>query len=128
MDKKISILAIDDDATQLSLFRSVLHPKYDVWTVNSASSAIKFMNSNDVDVILLDISMPNITGFDFLTDIRKIPSYMGVPIIIVSGNIGPEFFAEARKSSAFDVLGKPVDPERLIEVIEKSYLSNKKAG
>ena len=121
-NEKKSVLAIDDDATQLKVFRNILHPKYDIWTVNSASNALNFMNSNQVDVILLDISMPNITGFDFLDDIRKIPSYFVVPIIIVSGKSGQDFFAEARASSAFDVLSKPVEPDALIAVIERALV------
>ena len=120
MDKKKSVLAIDDDAVQLKLYRNILHPEYDIWTVNSASNALNFMNSNVVDVIILDIAMPNITGFDFLYDIRKIPTYMKVPIIIVSGKGGQDFFAEARNSSAFDVLTKPVEPEQLVSVVEKA--------
>ena len=120
MEKKTSVLAIDDDAVQLRLFRNILHPTYDIWTVNSATNAINFLNANQVDVILLDIAMPNITGFDFLYDIRKIPSYMEVPIIIISGKTGNEFLTEARNSSAFDVLSKPVEPDLLIATIERA--------
>ena len=69
--------------------------------------------------------MPNISGFDFLYDIRKIPSYMHVPIIIISGNTEKEFFKEARSSSAFDVLTKPVKKEVLISIIEKALPSVK---
>jgi len=64
--------------------------------------------------------MPNISGFDFLYDIRKIPSYIEVPIIIVSGNTDREFFTKARNSSAFDVITKPVGKELLIQTIEKA--------
>ena len=125
MEKKIAVLAIDDDATQLTMFRNILHPEFEVWTVNSASNAINFLNANQVDTILLDISMPDISGFDFLNDIRKIPSYFKVPIIIVSGNTGNEFFTEARKSSAFDVLSKPVEPDALIATIKKAVAQEK---
>jgi CheY-like chemotaxis protein len=118
-DKKI-VLAIDDNVTQLDIFRGILDIKYDIRVVKSASHAINFLNSNKVDVILLDIEMPNVSGFDFLNDIRKIPSYMDVPIIIVSGNKGQDFFNQARNSSAFDVLSKPVKPEILIETIGKA--------
>jgi len=118
-NKKI-VLAIDDNLVQLDIFQKVLIPKYDVRPVKSASDAISFLNSNKVDVILLDIEMPNINGFDFLYDIRKIPSYMNVPIIIVSVNSGKEFFDKARNSSAFDVLTKPVRKELLIGTIEKA--------
>ena len=47
------------------------------------------------------------SGFHFLYDIGKIPSYMDVPIITVSSNIGQDFFNKARNSAAFDVMTKP---------------------
>ena len=120
MDNKKAVLSVDDNLTMLDMFRKMLEGNYRISTVNSASNALNFLNNNKVDVILLDIEMPNITGFDFLYDIRKIPSYMDTPIIIVSGNSGREFFEEAKKSSAFDVLTKPVNKDQLIDVIEKS--------
>lgn len=119
VEKKI-ILAIDDNVTQLDIFHKMLTPKYDIRVVKSASDAIVFLNSNLVDIILLDIEMPNISGFDFLNDVRRIPSYMLVPILIVSGNTGHDFFVQARNSSAFDVLTKPVQPDVLINAIERA--------
>ena len=117
--KKI-VLAIDDNTMQLDMFEKMLSSRYDVRTVNSASHAINFLNSDKADVILLDIEMPNISGFEFLGDIRTLPSYMAVPIIIVSGKTGQDFFEQARSSGAFDVLSKPVKTEALITVIEKA--------
>ena len=118
-NKKI-ILAIDDNVQQLTEFKHMLVPKYDLRVVKAASEALSFLNKNKSDLILLDIEMPNISGFQFLDDIRKIPSYFEVPIIIVSGNTGQDFFNQARNSSAADVLTKPVAPEALIEAIEKA--------
>ena len=118
-DKKI-VLAIDDNVQQLNEFKSILVPKYDLRVVKSASEAIGFLNKNKSDIILLDIEMPNISGFEFLHDIRKIPSYIIVPIIIVSGNSGKEFLEKARNSSAADVLTKPVNPQMLINSIEEA--------
>ena len=120
MENKTKILAIDDNVTQLKEFTLILTPKYDLRVVKSSTDALSFLNLNEVDIILLDIEMPNISGFEFLYDIRKIPSYMKVPIIIISGNSGAEFLKEARASSAADVLGKPVNHERLIAAIEKA--------
>ena len=117
------ILAIDDNMVQLNIFKTILATKYDIQTANSASHALNFLNNNKVDAILLDIEMPNISGFDFLYDIRKIPSYIKVPIIIVSGKTGQGFFELAKSSSAFDVLTKPVIPETLIHTIEKAITS-----
>ena len=120
MENKKVVLAIDDNVQQLKEFKLVLVPKYDLRVVKAASEALSFLNKSESDIILLDIEMPNISGFEFLEDIRKIPSYMHVPIIIVSGNTGEDFFKKARESTAADVLTKPVNPETLIEVIEKN--------
>ena len=119
MEKRKIVLAIDDSVPQLKEYDLILVPKYDLRVVKSASEAMSFLNKHESDIILLDIEMPNISGFQFLGDIRKIPSYINVPIIIVSGNSGEEFFTQARNSSAADVLSKPVKPEVLIETIEK---------
>ena len=118
-DKNI-VLAIDDDKIQLAVFKGILARKYDLRTANSASEAMNYINNNPADVILLDFKMPNISGFDFLNDIRKIPSYVDVPIIFVSGNEGKEFLEQAKASTAFAVMSKPVVPEDLIKTIEKA--------
>ena len=123
MAENRKILAIDDNAVQLNIFKTILTPKYSLYTANSASHALNFLNNNKIDAILLDIEMPNISGFDFLYDIRKIPSYTKVPIIIVSGKTGQDFFDQAKNSSAFDVLTKPVIPETLIQTIEKALVT-----
>jgi CheY-like chemotaxis protein len=119
MEGKPVILAIDDNPVQLKLFKEMLVPQYDLRVVKAASEALNFLNSTDVDLILLDIEMPNISGFEFLKDIKKIPSYLEVPIIIVSGNTGADFLQSARSSGANDVLTKPVTAEMLTHSINK---------
>ena len=120
MESKKVILAIDDNVQQLKEFQLILVPKYDLRVVKSASEALNFLNLNKVDVILLDIEMPNISGFEFLGDIRKIPSYIEVPIIIVSSHTEEDFLKQARSSTAADVLSKPVKLPMLFSAIEKA--------
>jgi DNA-binding NtrC family response regulator len=119
-NKKI-VLAIDDNLQQLSEFKTMLGQKYDLRVVKAASEAISFLNKNQADVILLDIEMPNISGFEFLDDIKKIPTYVNVPVIIVSGNSGHEFFSKARSSTASAIITKPVNADALTDAIEKAY-------
>ena len=118
-DKKV-VLAVDDNPVQLKLYKEMLVPRYDLRVAKSASDALHFLNTNKSDIILLDIEMPNISGFEFLADIRQILSYTKVPIIIVSGNKGQEFYQKARASSASDVLTKPVTEESLVSSIQKA--------
>ena len=125
MEIKKIILAIDDNMSQHLLFQGILVPQYILRAVKSTTDALIFLNANKVDLILLDIEMPNISGFEFLADIRLIPSYFDVPIIIVSGKSGDDFIDQARNSSAFDVLAKPVDPKNLVNTIERALASQK---
>jgi len=124
MSEKKIVLAIDDNVQQLSEFKSFLVPQYDLRVVKSASEAIAFLIRNTADVILLDIEMPNISGFEFLNDIRRVPTFVKTPVIIVSGNTGQEFLNTAKNSDVFDVLIKPVKPEALISMIESAIADN----
>ena len=123
-DKKI-VLSIDDNPVDLNTFQGILVPRFILRAAKSASDALAYLNSHKADIILLDIEMPNISGFEFLSDIRRIPSYITVPIIIVSGKTGQDFLDEAKRSSAFDVISKPVNPQNLIETIEKALAAKK---
>ena len=122
MDEKKIVLGIDDNLQQLSEFRSILVPLYDLRVVKSASEAIAYLIRNTADVILLDIEMPNISGFEFLSDLKKIPTFAETPVIIVSGNTGQDFYNTAKNSGVVDVLIKPVKPDILISTIERALL------
>jgi two-component system chemotaxis response regulator CheY len=74
-----------------------------------------------VDIVLLDIEMPNVSGLEFLQDIRRIPSHSHVPIIIISSKSGEEFDNQVKASTATDVLAKPIAPEKLVAIIEKYF-------
>ena len=121
MEKK-RILAIDDSTAQLTTYQGILSSQYTFRAAKSASDAISFLNSNQVDMVLLDIEMPNVSGFEFLKDIRRIPSYMQVPIIIISSKSGEEFDNQVKNSTAADVLAKPIVPEKLVAIIEKHFI------
>ena len=119
METKKKILAIDDSMPQINTYQGILSSRYIFRAAKSASEAISFLNTNQVDLVLLDIEMPNISGFEFYKDIKRIPSYMNVPIIFVSSKTGDDFLRQVKESGAADFLGKPVDPEVLIRTIEK---------
>jgi len=122
MTDKKTVLAIDDNVQQLDEYKNMLSANYDLRLVKSAAEAIIFLNRGTADIILLDIEMPNISGFTFLEDIKAIPGYSDVPIIIVSGNSGAEFLERAKNSRASDVLIKPVKQETLINTIERDFI------
>ena len=123
MEKKgrKSILAIDDNVTQLKIFEKLLKSVYELALVKSASEALGLLQNRSFDLILLDIEMPDVSGFEFLHEIRKIPEYMTKPVVIVTSHSEPDFLAHAKKSSASGVLTKPVDSEQLHKTIELAF-------
>ena len=119
MEKK-KILAIDDSMAQLNTYQGILSSNYIFRAAKSASEALSFLNSTQADIVLLDIEMPNISGFEFLKDIKRIPSYVRVPVIIISSKSGPDFDNQVKNSDVAGVLSKPIVPQQLIEAIEKN--------
>lgn len=120
MAQKETILAIYDNLQHINNFRSFLVPKYNLRIAKSSLEAISSLNGNTPDIILLDIEMQNISAFEFIKNIQKIPFYCEIPIIIAGCSASLEFFEKAEKSSVYDVLTKPIKPECLIQTIEKA--------
>ena len=127
MNEKKIILAVDDSLQQLIEFKSMLIPKYDLRVVKSAAEAASFLVKNSADVILLDIEMPNISGFEFLDDLKKIPGFLNTPVIIVSGNSGQDFINRAKDSNVYEILTKPVKPDVLVSLIDKAVSGTRPA-
>jgi PleD family two-component response regulator len=115
MEQKKIILAIDDMATDLASLRAVIDKKFDVRVSRSAGTAMKMLETIQVDLVLLDIEMPGMSGFEFLHALRKNPSKVNIPVIVVSSHSSEEFFSHAKKQGADGCIAKPVNPEELLE-------------
>jgi len=124
-DKK-KILAIDDDPMILRVFIALLSPVYDLRIARSASEAMALMEQLVPDIFLLDIEMPDISGFEFLHTIKKNPKFMNIPVVIVSGHSEEKFIAHAEKSGASAVVAKPVEKENLFQKITYAFENPKK--
>jgi PleD family two-component response regulator len=115
------ILAVDDDPVALKILVNFLTPAYDVVTSLSAADATIELNKSLPDLILLDIEMPDISGFEFLHTVKKNPRYMKIPVLIVSGHSGEEFVTHAKKYGASDFVAKPIDKEDFFQKIEYAF-------
>ena len=67
------ILTVDDDSVMNVHVMSSLKANYRVVTLNSGKAALKFLSENDVDLVILDINMPEVSGFQVYDEMRKIP-------------------------------------------------------
>lgn len=107
-DKKI-VLAIDDAAINLATIKAILSNDMDVRVAKSAEVALFILGSVKVDLILLDIEMPGMSGFDFLEVLREIPDVSRTPVIFVTSHANAGFVARASKRGVKEYIVKPIN-------------------
>jgi DNA-binding NtrC family response regulator len=119
------VLIVDDEAEFAStLAERLVLRSYDAKAVYSAQEAIAFIHANPPDVVLLDLRMPGIGGFEVLNTIKGIDPT--IEIILLTGQPKTEGMSEGIPTGLFDYVIKPVDIGELIKKINTA--SEKRAG
>ena len=121
-DSKIKkkILVIDDEQTICLILENFLSKVYNVTTVSSGEAAITWLDNNLPDLIISDIQMEDMDGFELLRQVRLIGYLKHTPVIMLSGRTKSEERIKCYKLGAQDYLTKPFNPEELIEVVKKN--------
>jgi putative two-component system response regulator len=115
------VLAIDDLPMNLRIIRVFLEKGFMVIPVKSGVEGLQVLKTKTIDLILLDIEMPGMSGFEFMQELKKIPSKKDVPVICVTGlDPTPEFIIQVMNSGAKDFVTKPFEPEILKSKIYKA--------
>ncbi|WP_311482448.1 response regulator transcription factor [uncultured Anaerococcus sp.] len=111
------ILIIEDDRNLLNELREFLENKgYEVGTVNDFLKASDFALETRPDLVILDINLPGISGFDICKSIKE---KSNIPILMLTSRIGIEDEIKGLEIGADEYLAKPVDTRRLILRMEK---------
>jgi response regulator RpfG family c-di-GMP phosphodiesterase len=113
--KKINVLAVDDQPGHLVALEAVLSDDYSMITASSGKQAIEIVSSrNDIHVILMDILMPEMDGFEAATQIKQIRGCEEIPIIFITAVYKEDpFIRKGYQIGAVDYFSKPFDPEIL---------------
>ena len=119
MREKGRILVADDEESHRIMLRAVLKEEgYDVSEASDGAEAVKAVEQEPFDLILLDIRMRTMDGIEALIEIRKISPLM--PVLIMTAYASVKTAVEALKAGAFEYLTKPLDIEELKILIEKA--------
>ncbi len=111
-----SILVIDDDQMMLKLARAFLEVGgFDVITATDGVSGMKLLRESKVDLVLLDVMMPGLNGYQVLQLIRE---YSSVPVIMVTGITDKDSVERFLDLGADDYIAKPFNKEELIARIQ----------
>jgi CheY-like chemotaxis protein len=107
--KKV-ILTVDDTAVNLAIIRSILRTNYDVRVCKNGDMAKYMVDHVSIDLALLDINMPIVSGFELLDYIRNSSKQKDLPVIFVTGSATKEFIGKAVSAGALDYIIKPIQP------------------
>ena len=124
-DERRRILVVDDEPYIGRIVQLKLEDgPYDVELALDGHSALAVLRSEStIDVILLDIMMPQISGLDVLAELRQLPHRRLTPVIMLTGKGQETDRARAAALGATDFLTKPFSPKKLLARIDELFLS-----
>jgi PAS domain S-box-containing protein len=115
--EKFKILIIDDIEQNIFALTTVLEKNlnFEIKGISSAIEALSYIDQQAVDLILCDVQMPNMDGFEFVSIIRLRKKTANIPVMFVSAHHKEEvFFQRARELGTIDYIVKPIDEEKLL--------------
>lgn len=119
--KNKSVLVVDDDERNryaLSSYLDMMEMK--VFTANDGAAAMNFLKSgNNIDLILLDIMMPVMDGYEMLKILREDKALRDIPVIAVTARAMKGDDAKCMEAGASDYIPKPIDLKKFISIMAK---------
>ena len=115
-----TIQVIDDELSIRLLLEHFLAKEYDIVSKNDGVQALEWLEGNLPDLIICDVQMPNLDGYQFLEKVRQRGFTKHTPVIMLSGVEASKERVKCYKLGAQDFLAKPFNPEELAELIKKN--------
>ncbi len=112
------ILAVDDDENILSLEKTILvGAGYEVVTATGPREALERLAHETVDLVLLDVVMPEMSGFELCRQIRADPRCKDLPVVFLTARAGGEALAEGYEAGGTMYIGKPFTAAKMLAVV-----------
>ncbi|WP_373069692.1 response regulator [Sulfurimonas sp.] len=122
-----TILVIDDSKfLQISIKKILNARNYRIVPAYTGEEGIQKLHENDVNMIILDMELPDARGLDILRKIKKEKHFSNIPVMILSGTNNPETIRDSYKAGAFDYISKPFNVEELVLKVDMSVDADRK--
>lgn len=126
MNEKANILIVDDQLNNLKIISELLSSEYNIYTSTSGAQTFKILEKILPDLILLDIMMPQMSGFQVCEKIKENPTTREIPVIFLTAKTSTEDILQGFSKGAADYIGKPVNPKEILARV-KNHIQLKKA-
>lgn len=113
-----TILVVDDDKLNLNNAMKILSPAYKVVPMPSGKMALNYLTKNIPDLILLDILMPEMDGFEVMRQIRAKQEWTDIPVIFLTADVSPQTCTKGGALGATGFMEKPLEAGRMICGVE----------
>jgi putative two-component system response regulator len=117
-----TILVIDDTPFNLRTLKTLLEEKYTLLLAKSGAMGLKMLETRKPDLILLDIEMPEMSGFAVMRELQKTPEYACIPVICFTSHLATETFVQQVIEAGFKgYIRKPFETDVLFSKIENIF-------
>lgn len=118
-EKVQKILVVDDSKLIHKMYEVMLRPHALVYALNGREGLQKLAEHPDVDLVILDINMPQINGLEFLEHVKGNPAFAKIPVIIVSTEGKDDDILRGLSAGAAAYIKKPFQRAELVQVIDR---------
>lgn len=119
LPEKDTILVVDDDKMNLVIAKDLLEPQYEVACAISGSEALKYLEDNTPNMILLDLHMPGMSGLEVLEKLHAMDRARDIPVIFLTADTKKETEVEIFKAGAMDYIQKPFTAEVVLHRVSR---------
>jgi len=124
-----TILVVDDNADMREYLMSVLSPLYNVVALENGKNALNQLHKGfHPDLVISDVMMPEVDGYDLVTSIKQTPALMHIPVILLSARTGEDAVVEAMGIGADDYLEKPFSSRELHAFVRARIAMTQRLG
>ena len=117
-----TIFVVDDNGTNLSMAEEALEDQYRVITLSSAAKMFAILEKLTPDLILLDIEMPEMDGFEAITQLKANDAHSKIPVVFMTATVNAATETRGTELGAADFITKPFSEPALLDCVKKHLL------
>lgn len=115
------VLVVDDTKSILKMVKFVLAEHYDVYLSNTGELALEILERKPIDIVLMDVDMPDMDGVETVQRIREMENIKDIPVMFFTAMASKETVERCMAVGMVDYIVKPYKPKELLERLEKFF-------